>query len=504
MTSEILTVAEMYAADAYAAHNGVATLALMDAAGAAVAEAVHLRWPGARVAVLCGPGNNGGDGFVAARLLEELGHDIAVALLGKRQSLKGDAGVMAERWDGLIAPLNPAIFREADVVVDALFGAGLSRPLDGVAKETVVALNRSGLPVVAVDVPSGLHGDLGQAFGGECVEADLTVTFFRKKPGHVLMPGRHFCGDVEVADIGIPGEALDTIRPRMFENGPDLWGGDFPWPDPMGHKYARGHAVAVSGPDHATGAARLAAHGALRVGAGLVSVASPMDAVAVNAAALTAIMVKPFAGTNGLAELLADKRFNAVAIGPGCGVGMETRAMVEAVLASGAATVLDADALTSFEGDPEALFARTREPCVLTPHAGEFERIFPGLLKHLPTRVEAVREAAATAGCIVLLKGPDTVIANSDGDVIVNTNAPPTLATAGAGDVLSGLIAGLMAQHMVPLQAAAAAAWIHGEAANLFGPGLTSEDLPELVPAVLTALKDHLDESGFHPAGRAG
>lgn len=504
MTAEILTVAEMYAADTYAAEHGVATLALMDAAGAAVAEAVHLRWPGAKVAVLCGPGNNGGDGFVAARMLEGFGHDVAVALLGKRTALTGDAAIMAERWDGLVVPLTPAIFREADVVIDALFGAGLARPLDGAAKETVVALNSSGLPVVAVDVPSGLHGDLAQAFGGECVEADLTVTFFRKKPAHVLMPGRHFCGDVEVADIGISDEALEFIHPRMFENGPDLWGSDFPWPDPMGHKYARGHAVVVSGPAHATGAARLAAHGALRVGAGLVSVASPMDAVAVNAATLTAIMVKPFAGTNGLAELLADKRLNAVAIGPGCGVGMETRAMVEAVSASGAAAVFDADALTSFGDDPKALFARTRENTVLTPHAGEFERIFPGLLKRLPTRVEAVREAAATAGCVVLLKGPDTVIANPQGDVTINTNAPPTLATAGAGDVLSGLIAGLMAQYLDSYKAAAAAAWLHGEAATLFGPGLTAEDLPELLPAVLTALKDHLDEQGFHPPGRAG
>ncbi|MBU6444155.1 MAG: NAD(P)H-hydrate dehydratase [Alphaproteobacteria bacterium] len=491
MSAEILTVAEMYAADRYAAEHGVATLALMEAAGEAVAEAVHRRWPGAAVAVLCGPGNNGGDGFVAARHLEAQGHEVEIALLGPREALKGDAAVMAERWDGLIAPLSPAILRGADVVVDALFGAGLSRPLDGVAEECVTALNRSGLPVVAVDVPSGLHGDAARPLSGGCVEADVTVTFFRKKPAHVLMPGRMLCGDVTVADIGIPAAALETIRPRMIENTPDYWGEGYPWPEAMGHKYARGHAVAVSGPAHATGAARLAAMAALRVGAGLVSVASPMDAVTVNAAALTAIMVKPFAGAGGLEDLLKDKRFNAVAIGPGSGVGELTRAMVLAVLKSGAAAVLDADALTSFADRPSELFALLHERMVLTPHAGEFDRLFPGLLKS-GMRVAVAREAAKAAGCTLLLKGPDTVIAAPDGFVAVNTNAPPALATAGAGDVLTGLIAGLLAQGMGAHQAASAAAWLHGEAANLFGPGLIAEDLPELLPAALSALKDCL------------
>ena len=504
MSAEILTVAEMYAADRFAAEHGVASLALMEAAGQAVAEAVHRRWPQAKVAVLCGPGNNGGDGFVAARHLEVRGHDVVVALLGSRSALKGDAQVMEERWDGIVAPLAPSVFDGADIVVDAIFGAGLSKPLDTAAKETVAALNRSGKPVVAVDVPSGLHGDLAQPFGSACVEADVTVTFFRKKPAHVLMPGRLFCGDVTVADIGISDEALETIRPRMIENGPALWGGDYPWPEVLGHKYTRGHAVVVSGPAHATGAARLAAYAALRVGAGLVSVASPPDAVAVNAAALTAVMVKPIAGASGLAGLLRDKRFNAVAIGPGCGVGADTRALALAALDSGAATVLDADALTSFADDPKALFARLKDPCVLTPHAGEFARLFPGLLQTSPSRIEAAREAAATANCTVLLKGADTVIASASGQVAVNTNAPPTLATAGAGDVLTGLVAGLMAQRMDSYKAAAAAAWLHGMAANMFGLGLIAEDLPDMLPSVLTALRDILDEPGFHSSRGAG
>jgi NAD(P)H-hydrate epimerase len=495
MSAEILTVAEMYAADRFAAEHGIATLSLMERAGAAVAEAVHLHWPEAKVAVLCGPGNNGGDGFVAARLLKGDGHEVALALLGSREALTGDAAAMAALWDGPVLPLSPKALREADVVVDAIFGAGLSRALEGAAHETVAALNGSGLPVVAVDVPSGLHGDTARPVGDLCARADVTVTFFRKKPAHVLMPGRYFCGEVVLADIGIPEAALN--RPKLFENGPAIWGAEFPWADPFGHKYGRGHAVVVSGPAHATGAARMAARAALRMGAGLVSVASPPDAVPVNAASLTAVMVKPFDGAQGLAKLLEDRRFNAVAIGPGCGVGAETRAMVDAVLASGAAAVLDADALTSFAENPNLLFERTRASCVLTPHEAEFERIFPGLLKRLPTRVEAAREAAASAKCTVLLKGPDTVIASPDGRVAVNTNAPPTLATAGAGDVLAGFILGLLAQHMDSYKAAAAAAWLHGEAATLFGPGLIAEDLPELLPAALTALKDHLDERDF-------
>jgi hydroxyethylthiazole kinase-like uncharacterized protein yjeF len=316
------------------------------------------------------------------------------------------------------------------------------------------------------------------------------------------MPGRLRCGDVLVADIGIPGTVLDAINPKLFENVPSLWENDYPWPKPLAHKYARGHAVVVSGPAHATGAARLAARAALRVGAGLVSVASPLGAVTVNASALTAIMVKPFSGAAGLAELLTDKRFNSVVVGPGCGVGATTRDLVAAVLASSAAAVIDADALTSFKENPNDLFGLLREPGVLTPHEGEFERVFPGLLKRSPTRVEAVRTAAAAAKCTVLLKGPDTAIAAPDGRVALTSNAPATLATAGSGDVLSGLIGGLLAQGFDSYNAAAAATWLHGEAASRFGPGLIAEDLPELLPAVLAALKERIDDQHRHSTHR--
>jgi NAD(P)H-hydrate epimerase len=487
MSGEILTVAQCYEADAYAAAHGVPTLTLMEKAGRAVADAIEARWAPLTVAVLCGPGNNGGDGFVVARLLRERGWDVRLALLGRRDALKGDADAMAARWSGSDEPLSSTMFDDVTLIVDALFGAGLSRPLEGDVAVLAKTLNKSPIPVVAVDVPSGIAGDTGAALGGVCIEADLTVTFFRKKPAHVLMPSREICGEIVVADIGIPAGALNEIKPDLFENDPAQW--HYPWPAATDYKYSRGHCVVVSGPAHATGAARMAARAALRVGAGLVSVASPEDAVAINAAQLTAIMVKPFDGAGELSELLKDERLNSIVIGPGCGTGKETKAMVAAVLATKAAVVLDADALTVFKDDPAALFKQTRAPCVLTPHDGEFERIFPGLLKKSASRIDAAREAAKTAHCTVLLKGPDTVIAAPDGRAIVNTHTAATLATAGSGDVLSGLIGGLMAQKVEPHQAAAMATWLHGDAALRFGPGLIAEDLPELMPTVLSALK---------------
>ena len=490
---EIVTVAEMYAADRFAAGQGIPTLDLMERAGRAVAdEVLRLRPKPCPVLVMCGPGNNGGDGFVVARLLNARGWPVRVGLFGRLGCLKGDAAVNAGRWDGDTVALTPAALDGAELVVDGLYGAGLSRPLEGAARETVMALNASAAEVVAIDVPSGLHGDLGRALDGLSVAADATVTFFRRKPAHVLMPGRIACGHVTLAQIGIPDAALDAIKPRLFVNGKRLWGNAYPRPEPMGHKYARGHAVVVSGPAHATGAARLAARGALRIGAGLVSVASPPDAVAVNACHLTAIMVKPFDGAEGLQGLLADRRFNAVALGPGCGVGAATRDLVGVVLASGATAVLDADALTSFAIDPSALFARLDAMNVLTPHQGEFPRLFPGLLEKTANRIEAVRQAAVTAHCVVLLKGPDTVVAAPDGRVSVAINAPPWLATAGSGDVLSGFIVGLLAQRMEPFLAASAAVWLHGAAATDFGPGLIAEDLPEQLPALLRRLYEEI------------
>lgn len=486
---ELLTPQDMNRSDQLAVEHGVASLALMEAAGRAVADAARrLVKPGGRIAVLCGPGNNGGDGFVAARLLKRASYDVRLFLAGDKSALKGDAAEMARRFDGPARPLDPFQFDSLNLVIDALYGAGLSRPIEGVAAEVIAAVAERGTPVLAVDVPSGLDGETGQALG-PVLKATETVTFFRLKPGHLLYPGRGLCGHVRVADIGIPPQVLDELDIKAFANKPALWRDRFPHPPAEGHKYGRGHAVVVSGPPDATGAARLGARGALRVGAGLVTVASPFDAVSVNALHLTAIMLKPFEGPEGLTALLSDVRKNSVLIGPGAGIGEATCRLVEAALRSEAAVVLDADALTSFAGQAErlrvALAARDGRRVVLTPHDGEFARLFGN---DEGTRLDRARKGAAEIGAVVLLKGPDTVIAAPDGAAAINFNAPPWLATAGSGDVLAGFITGLLAQRMPAFEAAAAAAWLHGEAASDFGPGLIAEDLPERLPAVLARL----------------
>ena len=487
--AELLTNAEMAEADKLAVARGVPSLTLMENAGRAVAEAALRLAPPGRIAILCGPGNNGGDGFVAARYLAERGRDARLGLLGSADRLRGDAAEMAKRWPGKIEPLSADLIDSAVLVIDAMFGAGLTRPLPDEVADLTARLNDRRLPVLAVDVPTGLDGSSGRSFDGTVVATE-TVTFFRRKPGHLLEPGRSHCGKIIVADIGIPATVLDAIKPQTFANGPGLWRAAYPISEQFNHKYERGHAIVVSGPAHATGAARLGARGALRIGAGLVTVASPPDAVAANAAHLTAIMLKPAELPGGLADVLADPRRNAVLIGPGSGISEATRGMVEIALVTHAGVVLDADAITSFAEMPEALFAaikRRREglATVLTPHEGEFRRLF-GEFDASQSKLERARAAAARSGAILILKGPDTVIASPDGRAAINSNAPSTLATAGSGDVLGGFVTGLLAQHMPGFQAACAAVWLHAESARLFGPGLISEDLPEMLPKVLS------------------
>ena len=485
MTTELLTVAEMAAADAAAIAGGISGETLMEAAGSALAEAIRERWNRRPVTVLCGPGNNGGDGFVVARLLADAGWTARLALLGDRERLKGDAALMAARWNGPVEPLDEHSLDGAELVVDGLFGAGLGRPLDGVARLTVEAVAARRLDCVAIDMPSGVHGDSG-AIWGAAAPAVLTVTFFRRKPGHLLLPGRALCGEILVADIGIPEAVLEAIAPRRHANGPALWGEGFPWPGAAGHKYSRGHALVVGGGVESTGAARLAARAALRAGAGLVTLACPPGALMVYAQALEAVMTRAMAEPDGFAALLADPRKNAVLIGPGNGVGEATRKRVLASLAAGKACVLDADALTSFENQPSELFSAIKSPCILTPHEGEFARLFT----HQGDKPGRAGAAAAESGAVVLLKGADTVVAAPDGRLAINHNAPPELATAGSGDVLAGIAVGLLAQGMGAYQAACAAAWLHGEAAARFGPGLIAEDICETLPLALTTLKE--------------
>ncbi len=341
-----------------------------------------------------------------------------------------------------------AVIGKPALIIDALFGAGLDRPVKGDPYTMIEALNASGVPILSVDLPSGINGDTGEVMG-VAVQASATVTFFRRKPGHLLLPGRVRCGEVHVADIGIEDGVLDDIAPRNFENIPDLWADLFPVPQIDGHKYARGHAVVVSGDLASTGAARLAARGALRAGAGLVTLVSPRDALAVNAAALTAVMVRAIDTPDQFRDFLADKRLNACVIGPGAGIGGRTREFAEAVVGAGRAVVLDADALTSFADDPESLFRMIKKSSaqvVLTPHEGEFARLFKALPEKCSAKLERARFAAQQSGAVVLLKGADTVVASPDGRAAITANAPPWLATAGAGDVLAGMIAGMLAQ----------------------------------------------------------
>jgi hydroxyethylthiazole kinase-like uncharacterized protein yjeF len=364
-------------------------------------------------------------------------------------------------------------------VVDAIFGAGLTRALGSDVAGVLAAAGS--VPIVAIDVPSGVMGDTGAVLGA--VAATLTVTFFRKKPGHLLLPGRLFCGEVVVTDIGTPPQVLEQIQPQTFENDPSLWLSKLPQPHDGGNKYTRGHAV-IWGGYPMTGAARMAARAATRIGAGLTTVAVQEVALPIYATALTSVMVHPLANAQDFADLLADDRITALLIGPGAGVSEATRARTLAILATWRPTVLDADALTSFHNDPEELDRAICGPCVMTPHDGEFARLF----NTEGDKLHRTRAAARRSQAVIVLKGTDTVIAAPDGRAIINANAPATLATAGSGDVLSGLILGLLAQGMEPFDAAAAAVWLHGAAATAFGPGLIAEDLPDLLPGVLRNL----------------
>lgn len=479
----VLAPLEMGRADALTIQAGTLGTDLMQAAGQAVANAIMQRWSSRPTLVVCGPGNNGGDGYVVARLLQAQGWQVTVASIDGSRPTATDAAFHAGLWEGPIVPLSSELLNDAGLVVDALFGAGLQRDLGGKVADFVQALNQRRLPVCAVDLPSGLDGATGQV-KGEAVCAELSVTFFRKKPGHLLYPGKSLCGKVIVADIGIPDAVLDTLLPATHENDPQLWLRDFPWPDVQGHKYHRGHVLVVGG-QTMTGAGRLSARAAARIGAGLVTVAAPVFSWAVYASALESIMVKPFTDMASLQEIYADTRKNVLVIGPGAGVGGQTREHVLGALATGRRVVLDADAITSFATRPEVLLEALNHACVLTPHEGEFGRLFgPGP----DDKLTRVRQAAQKSGAVVLLKGADTVIAAPDGQAVINSNAPPWLATGGTGDVLTGLIAGLLAQGMTPFRAACAAVWIHGQAACDFGPGLMAEDLPALVPGVLQHL----------------
>ncbi len=492
MPHRLLAVAQMREADRLTIAAGTPGFTLMERAGSGLAEVAQTMLPErGRVAILCGPGNNGGDGFVAGRILAEAGHHVELGLMGPRDEFAGDAGAAAARYHGSVTALDAVDPAGADLVIDALFGTGLTRDLEGVVAACMERVARSGVRVLAVDIPSGIDGDSG-AIRGIALPATRTVTFAARKPGHLLLPGRDLCGPVIVVDIGIPDATLAGFAPALFANEPGLWRDAMPRLEADTHKYKRGHALVLSGEMHRTGAARLAARGALRAGAGAVTLASPRAALAVNAAHLTAIMLTPCDSPEELGTLLGDRRISCVALGPGYGVGEATRAMVKAAARAGRGLVLDADALTSFAGEAYTLgmIATAARECVITPHEGEMRKLFEsaeGVLD-APNRWQAALRAAEVARSVVICKGGDTIIAAPDGRAAILTETTPYLATAGSGDVLTGIVAGLLAQDMPAFEAACAAVWLHARAGIACGPGLIAEDLSEALPGVLRGM----------------
>ncbi|QIA23711.1 bifunctional ADP-dependent NAD(P)H-hydrate dehydratase/NAD(P)H-hydrate epimerase [Mesorhizobium sp. AA22] len=502
MNNEILSPAEMAEADRLTISAGPRDgIGLMRNAGAAVAAVVLAHFPAARrVHVLCGPGNNGGDGYVVARILQDSAVDVLVWASGSPKA-GSDAALAVSECPVRPRPLSEFAAETGEILVDALYGAGLSKPLSGDAARAVEVATELNLPVVAVDLPSGVSGESGQILG-QAFRARITVTFARKKPGHLLLPGREMCGDLVLADIGITDGIVAQLEPRTFENTPPLWLESFPVPAVDAHKYRRGHVGVFSGGPSATGAARLSALAAARSGAGAVTVLSPANGLQVNAAHLTSIMLRKADSITDVQEFIAGRRPSAFVLGPGFGVGEKTRDFALGVLAAGQrpdgrvdGLVLDADGITAFRDTPNALFEAACRPnapaLVVTPHEGEFVRLFPDIAgdKNL-SKLAKARTAAERAGAIVVYKGADTVIAAPDSRAAINGNGAPWLATAGSGDVLSGIIAGFLAQGMQAFEAACAAVWIHAEAGSRFGPGLIAEDLPLALVPVLRELAE--------------
>lgn len=487
----LLSTRQMAEADRITIAAGTPGIVLMERAGAAVADIASSRMSaGAAVAVLCGPGNNGGDGFIVARILRERGLEVRVVLLGKAEALVGDAALAFGSWAAPLLPLEKLGETPADLFIDALFGAGLARPLSGQAAEAVALMNASGRPIIAVDVPSGLSGDAGLA-EGPVVKASETVTFFRLKPGHLLQPGRALCGPVTIADIGIPAGALDAIGASAFRNHIALWSDSWPRHAAGTHKFRRGAVAVVAGGIAGVGAPRLSARAALRIGAGLATILCEPEALAAHAArGPDALMQRAAADPAALTAFLEDRRIAAAMAGPALGVDPRAADKVRALVASDRPIVLDADALTIIANQPggaSAALSQRGAASVITPHEGEFQRLFgaePSIAGEV-SKLERARKAAALSGCVIVYKGADTVVASPDGRAAINTTGSPALATAGSGDVLAGLVCGLLAQGMPAFEAACAAVWLHGHAGERLGMGLIADDLPEAIPALL-------------------
>lgn len=488
-TLTLLTADSMRIAEQSAIRSGVSGNEQMQRAGAAVAEAITRLYTPMPVRILCGPGNNGGDGFVAAAALRAAGWEVEVASLLAIENLQGDARLAADAWGGVILPLEDVQIDRAALYVDALFGTGLTRPLEGIAARVMERLAIEGVTLVAIDILSGVNADSGET-SGTLPYAAATITFSVKKPGHFLLPGALHAGEVACVDIGISKE-VDAVgtEEKLFENRPPLWLSFMQWPQPMDHKYTRGSVVVFGGQAEMTGASRLAARAALRAGAGAVTLACHPATFQAIAAHVTSIMTYVFGTPEEFSQFIAGDKHKAIILGPGAGANDDTRACVLAALDTGKPTVLDADALMAFEEYPQTLFDRVRADVIMTPHSGELNRLFGGLNINLQKPKWLLgREVAAKSGMVTVLKGYDTVIASPDGRVAINSNGTPVLATAGSGDILAGIIGSLCAQGMPAFEAACAGVSLHAEAGRRFGLGLIAEDLPEILPNILKEL----------------
>lgn len=471
--------------DAACTQSGIPGYALMTAAGLAVSACALRRYPGARrFIVLAGPGNNGGDAYVAARALREAGATVVLHQLRAEVPATPDAARAFTECGIAPAPIEACQPLNGDVMIDGVFGAGLRRDVPMVLSALIEKVATAGIPVIAIDLPSGIDGRTGRVLSA-AFRAEVTVTFMALKPGMLLLPGRDHCGAVEISDIGVPQRYIEAHRSSIDVNGPHIWRSLAGRHGVAAHKYSRGALVVFSGKASHTGAARLSAEAGLRAGAGLVTIASPHDALEENASHLTAVMLRQVDNLADLKDWLADKRLGTFVLGPGFGIGQKARDFALAL--DDRKLVLDADGITSFKDDPQALydaFLSGETRLVLTPHDGEFARIFPDLANSdALSKVDKAVEAAKRANAAVIYKGSDTVIAGPDGRAAINTNAPPTLATAGSGDVLSGICGALLAQGYPAYEAACAAVWHHGEAAKRAGAGLTAEILAAHVSA---------------------
>ena len=483
---EVLNTQEMYKADSDTIESGILGVELMENAGFSTAKIIIDNWNPCPLLILCGPGNNGGDGFVIARHLKKAGWPIRVASLVSIDKYKGDAATMAQKWDGAIELLSEkTALTNTALVVDAVFGIGLSKPLGKEIRQLFKKINNNHIiKVIAVDIPSGINGDTSNV-DPDTLKADLTVTLCRKKIGHLLLPGKVFCGKVHVVSIGITDKTIANMNTHIFENHPALWLKDYPWPVPEDHKYKRGHTLILGSLDM-TGAACMAGHAALRSGSGLMTIATPQESRDIYARYKANFLLKTIKTSKNFKALLNDKRINTVLLGPGAGITSELKEItLDTVSCKEKACILDADAITVFKDNPEELFTVLHDKCVLTPHEKEFERLFG---KSNDNKLIRAQNASKKSGAVVVLKGNDTIIAAPDGTTIINTNSPSTLATAGSGDVLSGMIAGLIAQGMPVFQSACAAVWLHGACAKSFGPCLIAEDIADQLPIALSNL----------------